>query len=226
MSAQLAVLILTHIDHETDGIKQPHLTHLMKSNPAADIRLVTGPDSPLGKVDNWRNGDRPLRNWWREHGHTVTSPTIAVLEWDTLVLAPIPELPEQLDLASAMCVKRRAGDPLPKPRRMADPDWTPSSWWWWQDIRHLPLQLGDLAIGLVSFGFYLMRRPVLDCVCSSQWDEVYERSIQNEIRFPTLAGLGGFSVGEIPLPNVHHNYMKFSGEPGIYHPIKHPVSFP
>ena len=84
----------------------------------------------------------------------------------------------------------------------------------------------DLAIGLVSFGFYLMRRPVLDHLCSSQWDAVYEKSVQNEIRFPTIAGLGGFVVGEIPLPNIHHNQMQFTGDPGIYHPIKEPVSFP
>jgi hypothetical protein len=106
------VLVLTHIDHETKSVLQPHLIHLMKSNPRADIRLVGGPDSPLGKSDNWRNGDRPLRNWWREHGHTVTSPTIAVIEWDTLVLAPIPELPAWLDLASATCIKHRVGEPL------------------------------------------------------------------------------------------------------------------
>ena len=226
MSAKLTVLVLTHIDQATKMVKQPHLIHLMKSNPQADIRLVAGPDSALGKSDNWRNGDRPLRNWWREHGHAVTSPTVAVIEWDTLVLAPIPELPAGLDLVGAMCVKRRSGDPLPRPRKMEDPDWTPASWWWWQDMRYLPLQPGDVAIGLVSFGCYLMRRQVLDSICSPQWDAVYGTSVQNEIRFPTIAGLAGFSVGEIPLPNIHHNQMKFEGQPGIYHPIKHPVSFP
>lgn len=226
MNTELTVLVLTHIDQDTKMVKQPHLIHLMKANPAADVKLVAGPDSPLGKVDNWRNGDRPLRNWWRERGHTVTSSTIAVIEWDTLVLAPIPELPAGIDLASATCIKHRVGDPLTRPKRMSDPRWTPSSWWWWSDIHHLPLSAGDTAIGLVSFGFYLMRREVLDLVADEKWDEPYEKSVQNEIRFPTIAGLGGFEVGEISLPDVHHRQTNFTGKPGIYHPVKQPVSFP
>jgi hypothetical protein len=75
-------------------------------------------------------------------------------------------------------------------------------------------------------GFYLMRRSVLDHAALPRWDACFRRSITNEIRFPTIAGLGGYRVGEIPLPHVRHDASFFTGEPGVFHSIKTVVEYP
>jgi hypothetical protein len=217
------VLVLTHRDKITGRVLQPHVPWIIDAG--LDVRIVIGKDSPLGKQDNWRNGDRPLRDWWLKNSHTVDSGVIAVLEWDTLVIGPLPDLPDTLDLGGA---KMFIENPLirGKWRRltMADPKWTSDNWWWWPDIPLLDLIDDQTAVGLISFGAFFMRRWVLDAVCRPEWDNLYRKSIQNEIRFPTIVKCCGGRVGELDLPFVSHTDVKAGTKPGVYHSVDHPVA--
>ncbi len=215
-----AALILTH--EENGIVKLPHVGWLEESNPGLETHIIVGPDSPLGKWDNWKNGDRPLRDWWRRNRDVVDGKVIAVMEWDTLVSCPLPHLPDTLDLAGAIKfvspvdARRQAG------RMMRSRDWTPDKWCWWRELDRLGLPPGSRAVGLVSFGFYVMRRRVLDSVCAERWDDVYARSVQNELRFPTAASISGHPVGVIPLPFVHFDAVVVTTRRGVYHSVKTP----
>lgn len=215
-----SVIILTHIE---DGKpKLPHLKWLKRSNPDVDIHIVVGKDSPLGKRDNWKNGDRPLRDWWGKHGHEVVGTIVYVLEWDTLVNCELPDLSSPLDLAGGSMVKSPKSKYRPKRKRMNDPNWTESNWFWWPELPKMGLKYGDSAIGLFSFGCLVMKRRVLDNFVDLKWDEIYKKSITSELRFPTIAHLSGLKVGEINLPYVKFYDVEFTGEKEIYHGVNQP----
>jgi len=107
---------------------------------------------------------------------------------------------------------------------MLDPTWHQDHWYWWDEIPKLELKEGQLAAGLVSFGFLIMDRMVLDTFSNARWDYLYEKSIQNELRFPTIAYNEGFKLGTIDLPYVTFEERTFEGREGIYHAIKNPIT--
>ncbi len=197
------VLILTHQDKQGFPLL-PHIKHLKGSNPNAEVHIIVGEDSPHGKRYNWKNGDQPLRKWWKENSPKVTTPIIHVIEWDTLVTGPLPELPEYLDLAG---------------RELMLPG-VNNRWVWFREAHKMQLQEGESPCGLVSFGCFVMRRKVLDAVCKTRWDTVYEDSIQNELRFPTVAKTEGFKIGEVFLPFVRWTEYPVGMIPGVYHAVK------
>ncbi len=202
-----AVLILTHLDKKKSPLI-PHIKHLQDSNPGVEVYIVVGKDSPQGKKYNWKNGDQPLRKWWKKNNHKITTPIIHVIEWDTLVTGPLPELPEYLDLAGRELMLPGVSNP----------------WVWFRETHKMQLQKGESPCGLISFGCFVMRREVLDAVCKTRWDAVYEDSIQNELRFPTAAKAEGFRVGEVFLPFVRWTKYPVGPIPGVYHAVKHPWS--
>jgi hypothetical protein len=205
---QRTVIILTYVCQKTGEIRLPHLHWLRKTNPDVAIEVVVGDDAPphLGKRYNWKNGDQPLRKWWQQQGSNVESEELVVIEWDTLVATQLPTLPDDLDLAGKTLFRQ------------------PTPWHWWPDTAHMGLEPGEEPIGLISFGAFFMRRSVLDAVCKPRWDTCYRRSIQNELRFPTIASIEGARVGTIPLPFVEWHETKLTTEAGIYHAIKQPAA--
>ena len=217
-------LILTHIDKKANQPLLPHIKWLLKSNPLIDFRIVIGKDSPHGKEYNWKNSDQVLRNWWRDFSSTVNNKKIAVLEWDTLVSCKLPKIPEEYDLVGAM--KFDENQDLRQrwiPKLMNDPTWKEENWMWWNDILKMDLDKDKKAVGLVSFGAMFMIREVLDAVCENKWDTVYSRSIQNELRFPTVASISGYRVGNINLPHVSWTDVKVGNTEGIYHSVDNSI---
>jgi len=217
-------LISTHIDKKTNQPLLPHLNWLIKSNPLIDFRIVIGEDSPHGKQYNWKNSDQVLRDWWKKFSSTVNNDRIAVLEWDTLVTCELPEIPEEYDLVGAMKFNENPnlrGKWMPK--IMKDPTWKEENWMWWNDLPKMNLQENDKAVGLVSFGAMFMRRQVLDAVCDKKWDTIYGRSIQNELRFPTIVSVSGHRIGEIDLPFVSWTDVGVGNSKGIYHSVDNPI---
>ena len=213
-------LILTHKD-KRGHVLTPHLEFLKNSNPDIDIHIVVGEDHPSGKKYNWRNGDQPLRKWWKENSNKVKTSCVAAIEWDTLVNCKLPDIPDHLDLVAAQYLE----EPVHlrgkwKPKQSIDPTWKKDNWWWWEEIPRLELTPDKAAKGLVSLGCYFMRSWVLDLVCKEEWDKLYSKDIISEMRFPTIAHIEGARVGEIHLPFVHHSTMTYTGEKAIYHPIK------
>jgi hypothetical protein len=215
------VLILTHLD-ESGHPLLPHLKWLIEY----DVRIIFKENDPkFNKTYYWKNGDQPLREWWIKNGDTVKNENIAVIEWDTLITCPLPKIPEEFDLVGKqMFIENKQIKNKWKPLPMAHPNWTNDNWYWWPDIPKLELSEYETAVGLISFGAFFMKRFVLDLICKPRWDHIYEKSIQNELRFPTIAGVEGTRIGEIDLPFVDFRTMEYQDIPGIYHPIKSKIN--
>ncbi len=218
------VLIQTH---EKDGeVLLPHITRLVWYNPYVSLHGVVHEDSPNGKRDNWKNSDRYLRRFWQEHSNEVDGDVIAVIEWDTLVNCEFPDLPDEYDLVGGQLIQENVGDRGCWVQKvMRDPTWEDRNWYWWNEIPLLELPNDFTAIGLVSFGMMIMRRSVLDCIADPKWDAIFEKQIQNELRFPTIAKLCGHRVGQIHLPKVHFNETQFDNQKEIYHSVKYEQPF-
>lgn len=211
-----AVILMTH----QRGDNTPHLQRLRESNPDVSCHIVVGEDDPRGKHFSWKNSDRVLRKWWLDNRDNVVGDTFAIIEWDTLVNAQLPEIPTGVDLAG----KSLLIEPVRlrgrwRVARQRDPRWRPEFWMWWRETSRMPLCEGEEARGLVSFGFMLARRKVLDAVVEPKWDAFYKQDIQNELRFPTVAHLSGMTLGEIELPHVEFDDVVFDGSPGIWHGV-------
>jgi hypothetical protein len=215
------IIILTHIDPESGKPKLPHIENIYKHNPQSDVRIIVDRDSSKGKEYYWKNGDKSLRKWWKMNCNSVMSEEIIIVEWDTLIDDVLPNMPKEFDLVGYKKIEENLKTRGKCVRKwMKDPTWKNENWWWWPDISEMELDENTSAVGLISFGFYMTRKWVLDSVCNSKWDKIYKKSIQNELRFPTIAKLEGARIGEIDLPFVHHKEMKYQNISGIYHPIK------
>jgi hypothetical protein len=219
-----SIIISTYVDQSTKRTLLPHFKHISLRNPSSDIHIVVGKDAPQGKKYNWRNGDKPLFYWWQKNKQKVKGDVIALIEWDTFMSCPIPELPNDLDLAGrTMFLENPNIRNKWKPKGMKAPNWSVDNWAWWNEVEHFNLKNNQTAVGLISFGFFLIRKSLLDCVFSSKWLHLYEKDIISELRLPTIANLEGARIGEIDLPYVDHLEMEIGDSPGIYHPIKHRV---
>ena len=218
-----SVLILTHIDQKTNQVLLPHIEWLKKTNPNVDYHIIVGEDSVHGKKYNWKNGDQPLIKWYQCNHTKINSQVIAIVEYDTLIGCELPDLPDHLDLAGKqMFVENISVRNKWIRKRMSDPSWTNDNWFWWPEIPLLELTDNQKAIGLISFGFYLVRKWVLDVVCDTKWTHLFSKSIQNELRFPTIASLCGATIGTIDLPFVNFDNTIVGDKPGIYHGVNNP----
>lgn len=192
-----SVIIMTH------GEKgYPHMDFLLQSNPSAQVHVAHSPETGELKHELWKNSDRFLIDWWRDHRNEVEGDVIAIMEWDTLVTIPLPTMPEGVDLTARMCGARFTFRGLPVVNE-GYKEW-----------------LFSPPAGLLSFGFFLCRRWVLDAVAKPDWDYTRELSIQNETRFPSIALAEGAKLGRINLPFVTCKRPMPVFEPGIYHPCK------
>lgn len=205
MKRPLVILVLTY-----PNASYPHLTHLVKSNPDADIRLVVNRGSD--KRDSWKNCDRALYQWWIANRQTVSpAARIVCLEQDVLVTAALPDIPTS-GFAGAMI--------------KATPDW----YWWEQDAPKLPLQLQPFVCGLVPFAVMFTTPQAMDKVFNLANDYVFQLDVISEMRVGTLARAAGVPVEIAPLPGVQwHVVAPDLSDPeirswGIYHSIKHPVT--
>lgn len=217
MSGEITdVLIMTHRDE--DGVpKLPHLEALENSNPDVVNHIITGEDPPgVDKRFLWKNSDIVLRNWWRDNGQSVGE-NIFICEWDTLVTCKLPPIPDTVDLAGKQLIT--FSGKIGPTRWMKDPKWTDECWVWWKDLNKIPAWKCMNPCGLISFGAMFTRSRVMDSVSHKCWDHAYNLSLQNELRFPTVARFSGYTVGEVDLPHVRFDDVVPLDTPGIYHGV-------
>jgi len=220
-----SILISTYKDKSTQEILLPHLDFVKQSNPSADIHIIVGEDSPHGRRYNWRNGDQPVFHWWQQNKNKVKHETIALIEWDTLISCEIPDMPHDLDLAGkTMFLENPNIRNQWNPKGMKWKHWTSDNWLWWKETEFFNLKHNQTAVGLISFGFFLARKSLLNTIFCKKWKNIYMQDIISELRLPTIANLEGARIGEIDLPYVDHLEMQYVGNPGIYHPIKQKIA--
>jgi hypothetical protein len=213
-----SVIIMTHL--EGGRPKLPHVEDLLTSNPDLEVHVCIGRENGRSKYHQWKNSDRELRHWWQQNAERVSGDVILVIEWDTLIQVPIPSLPPGRSLAGAKVMREDLENRSRKSYRlMNDPRWTRPAWLWFRESTRLGLGRFP-CVGLVSFGFMLMKRSSLDAISESRFDAVFEKSIQNELRFPSLVSYCGGIVGELDLPGVQFDEVAHDGTPGIWHSIK------
>ena len=198
------VLILTHRDNITNELVVPHLEWLEFYNPDVRVEIISDVDDSISRDEAWRNGDRKLRNWWKVHGQSIDSDTIAIFEWDTLMKGELPSLPYGLDLAGKWVYKMG------------------QHWNWWSEASRMECD----PIGLVSFGAFFMKRWVLDAISQDKWNETFDKDIINELRFPSVAKAEGAIIGIMDLPFVDWKEVKLGDEMGLYHGIKQSHQIP
>jgi len=221
----VSILIQTYIDQTTQEVLLPHYENLKQSNPDQDIHIISGDSSSStrDKQHKWKNSDQQLRGWWKQNKSLVRDDIVYVIEHDTLITQQVPELPHEFDLVGkSLYIENTSMRHRRKPLRSRDKNWTPDNWMWWHESNYMLEELGDKpAYGLVSFGFYVMRRWVLDCIMDEKYNTIYGKDIISELRFPTIASLCGARLGEIPLPNVQHYNVPYprDNKPGIYHGV-------
>lgn len=145
----------------------------------------------------WRNCDRVLRDWWKEHHASVKTDLVWFLEWDVYVNIPLPSVATQ----GLACKNIHSPNP---------------SWIWFGESHKLPFA----ARGASPLGVTLFHRKLLDALSSETWDSYFHQNIFCELRIASLAHHLGFPLDRLDLPYVGSKQLKVNHK-GIYHPVKH-----
>lgn len=207
MTPFFTVVILT-----MQGAGTPHAAALLASNPDVDIRIRTSP-APGGAEGKeiWKNCDRIIREWWREHRETVTTPEVLFLEWDVIcdvdLCAVLSPAQDRVGLRGAAILSP-----------IQDRQWPAFA-----ELPRLPRKIRAHAIGLVPSAALLFRREALDAIADPKWDIVYQTDILSELRTGTLVRASGWKVTMEPAfsqVGVQPIQPSTITEPGIYHPVK------
>lgn len=187
----------------------PHLHHLVRSNPTADIRLVVNrePDNR----DSWKNCDRSFFAWWQQYGHTVRpNARVLLIEQDVLITQPLPDIEPQ----GLLCAELKYDQ----------------GWFWWEhDVPKLPEFLRHKALGVVPLAVLFTNARVLNKVFDIGWENLYAANIISELRMGTIANYFGFPIDTIPLPGVRWDKVDWDyldptvASWGIYHSVKEPA---
>lgn len=195
----------------------PHQQEFTASNP--EIRQHRCDNTEYQgdeRFQAWRNVDRNIRAWWRNHGHEVASDHIVIFEWDVRCNLPITSLFTPFEGLLCSQIKR-----------LDDPG---ERWRWFDEIPKLPPELGRHPLGVVPLGVLQFSRRALDAMCAPEFDELFAADLYCEMRTPTLLNHLGFEIRT--QPSLKHvtwyplPYIWF--RKGIFHPVKtsgynHPV---
>lgn len=185
-----------------DEVGFPHLDALRESNPLADIHICID-DGEEDRDFKWRNPDWFIREWWKRYRGAVRTSRVALLEYDALVTAPLPDI-EVRGVAGAQL--KRPGD----------------DWYWWDERRKLGRILRH-AVGVVPMGVIFLSAEAMDRLADEEWDYLYRLDLFSEMRLPSIIKACGLPVIQTSLPDVGTIPITPRPEPGIYHPVKIPA---
>lgn len=191
----------------------PHAAALQAANPGLEIHSHYSLQGTTDTERNhlWRNCDRNIRAYWRDHRNLVASGHVLFLEYDVfcdvdLRSVILPEFPD-CGIAGASILSG-----LRDIRRF----------WPFADIPKLPRSMQALACASAPLAVLLISRPALDAILAPEYDPVFSADIFCETRLPTVIRHAGFSVSSMPIPHVTATPVTPTS-PGIWHPVKSPV---
>jgi hypothetical protein len=191
----------------------PHLEALVAANPGLKIHIATGPD-PVDETARemaWKNCDRNLRDWWREHAAEVATERVLFLEWDVFVNA---DLAAMLPGGKGMFCAR-----LKMP--VADRGWSG-----FKELNKLPREIRGFGVGTEPMAALMVSREVLDEVAGSEWDGLFQTDILSELRMGTVARFRGHKVAgwEPWKDTIRMTPTRVpEGFSGMLHPVKKEV---
>ncbi len=187
----------------------PHQAEFTAANP--DIRQHRCNSTQYEGEERhhaWRNVDRNIRNWWKDHRDEVKSRHVVFFEWDVRCNVPLAPLFHPFEGLLCSQIKRQGDRGKP--------------WLWFRDVPRLPVELQAEAIGVVPLAVLQFSREVLDAIADPRHDPLYADDIYCELRIATLIQHLGFPIQTLnslkhvtwyPLPY-------FWLIRGIFHPVK------
>lgn len=202
------------------GVEPWHIGHFAAANPSIPNYVQNCPKYHYkNKYDGWRNTDRIIVAFWRERKHEFKQYSHLLLtEYDVLFNAKFEDiyLEKDYDLAT------RHNYPDTAQYKRND-GWRNK---WWKNESEL-LPPGWTPRGIAPLMPMLVSTAVLDVVTDHQWDYLFEQNIFNEVRFPSIACHNGFKLSKVHMPwnQASYNDMPKDFPAGVYHPVKHPVTF-
>jgi hypothetical protein len=208
MTAEFEMVWMT-----TEAMGVPHAQAMAHANPGLITHVHAAPNAASEKerIQAWRNCDRNLLDWWRQHGsEEVQTDRVLVLEWDVFTNVNL--------LDGWVPPARWKGIVCPAIKSpVLDPGWPVFA-----EIDRLPRELRAWAIGAVPFAAMMVSREVLDQIALPIWDEVFASDIFCELRMPTIARAMGHPVQSFrPWSDVQVPGRQMpAGFQGMWHPEK------
>ena len=201
-----------------------HAEHIRASNPEAQLILLDSRNS-LPPALAWRSCDRMLRDALKSTYNSILHDNVFLIEWDVLVSVRLPDI----------SVRGAQVSVVPTPEEHPD-------WMWWPEFDLLPPMLQIEKRGAVPFGILAMDKQSLWKLLDPSLDGIFEQDIIAEIRFPAVCALCGINLSELdpsffPTERILRSMTEqevaeynarfdktFLTQPGVYHPVKYPVS--
>jgi hypothetical protein len=226
---RFTTVITTHSNNNT-----PHLEILLKNNRDTEVYILSDNRDIIGigadtkcLFHNAITVDVLLRDWWRDNKNKVLTKKILLLEYDVLLTIPVHD--DMFTDGIMTTTRFGAYNELPP-----EQSWESGTWWWQYHGDKLPYELKCKATQTFCVALWL-NSQFLDLLISSEWDQLYQEIIVNEIRIPTIA-----NFYNIPLYNWDNKYgisqtscqdptmlvdeEKYSNiknlVPGVYHQVK------
>jgi hypothetical protein len=149
-------------------------------NPDQTVIIIES-QQDLKNIITWNNSDKELRDWWRENSLLVSDDIIYLFLYSHVIEGKLPVLSENYDLVS------RTLSTIDRNKNLS----------YVKSIREILDKNQNINIMPNSYGFYIIRRWVLDAISDPKYDIYYDQDIKNEIRMPTVAALCGAKLGRI-----------------------------
>jgi hypothetical protein len=184
----------------------PHFDHVAKHNAPVSVCYSPDGQGDAERLYAWRNCDRAIRDWWREHRHLVEGDHVAFIEWDVVA---------NMDLSRAIVPGAGIVAPVVEVARG-------STWCWFAEVDHLPAWLRGYAASVRPLAVLIISRECLDAIAAPKWDGLFARDIFCELRLATVARASGFELAtHSSLANCRHFPITHPGNtPGVFHAIK------
>jgi hypothetical protein len=198
----------------TQASGTPHAAALQASNPGLEIHAHYSRQGATQseRFHLWRNCDRNIRAYWRDHRHLVQAGHLLFLEYDVFCDVDLRSVIQpsftRFGIAAAQILSGLTD------RR---------SFWPFDDIPKLPRSMQALACATAPLALLLISSDALEAIISPSYDPVFEADIFCELRLPTIIRHAGFSAVSMPIPHVTATPAT-PDSPGIWHPVKQPVS--
>lgn len=188
-----------------------HEHHIRKSNPDAQILKIDFTNEKYRETISsypWREPDKIIRSWMKEHKDEIEYNNVVFMEYDLLITKQLPNIFLENEILGSAAI-----NPVEH------------KWWVFFNESNKLGCLEEYSCALLLFCFYCMSRNCIDYWVDSKYDYLYTKEVDIlcELRMPTILRSCGISVGN--LPGVG-DYIQMGDRdydlsiPGYYHPVK------